>query len=126
MIQVVFQTKRTFLSVHSSEYIVTYSFHFTVEPYHCKGKFIEDFEALCRQAQITFIVPVVNRPRPPATPMPTASLTDAKDKTAQKTGKGTASKDRDATAPQQQQAQPHSEMDSTENAHGLSRKHHRQ
>ncbi|CAF1059890.1 unnamed protein product [Didymodactylos carnosus] len=39
------------------------------EPYHCKGKFLDDFEALCRQAQITFIVPVVQRPRPPGTPI---------------------------------------------------------
>ena len=52
--------------------------------------------------------------------MPTASLVDAKDKTAQKTGKGTASKERDTTAPQQQQS--HNELDSTENIHGLSRK----
>lgn len=119
LIQVVFQPREH--SLYSFIRIfITFSFHFVVEPYHCKGKFIEDFEALCRQAQITFIVPVVSRPRPPATPMPTASLADGKDKAAQKTGKGTASKERDATAPQQQQ--PHSELDNTENAHGLSRK----
>ncbi|CAF0984067.1 unnamed protein product [Didymodactylos carnosus] len=49
----------------------------TKEPYHCKGKFLDDFEALCRQAQISFIVPVVQRPRPPDENLPkTYSLKD--------------------------------------------------
>ena len=49
--------------------------------------------------------------------MPAASLAEAKDKSAPKTAKGTANKEREATAPQQQ----HSELDSTETVHGLSR-----
>ena len=91
-----------------------YLIYLLVEPYHCKGRFIEDFEALCRQAQVTFIVPVVSRPRPPGTPMPTSSISDVKDKSAPKTAKGAANKEREATAPPQ-----HGDTDSGETLHGL-------
>lgn len=84
-----------------------------VEPYHCKGKFLEDFEALCRQAQITYIVPVVQRPRPPGTPMVAATVVDVKDKSTPKTAKGAANKEREATAHQQ-----HTETESGESNHG--------
>ena len=76
---------------------------------------MEDFEALCRQAQITFIVPVVQRPRPPGTPMPIASAVETKDKALPKTAKGAANKEREATAQQHQ----HNEVDNAEIAHGL-------
>ncbi|CAF0918020.1 unnamed protein product [Rotaria sp. Silwood1] len=84
----------------------------TVEPYHCKGKFLEDFEALCRQAQITYIVPIVLRPHPPGTPVVPSAIADIKDKAAPKTAKGAASKEREHTAVQQP-----SEADSGETSH---------
>jgi hypothetical protein len=68
------------------------------EPYHCKGKFFDDFDALCRQAQITYIVPVVARPRAPGTPMANASTSDAKEKSS-KLNKTQVNKDRDLAAP---------------------------
>ncbi len=88
--------------------------NFLVEPYHCKGKFLEDFEALCRQAQISFIVPIVLRPHPPGTPVAaTAILADLKDKAAPKTAKGATNKEREATAQQQ-----HNEPEVGEVVHG--------
>lgn len=56
---------------------------------------------------------MVPRPHPPATPMPTSSAVDPKDKSAPKTAKGTASKEREAPV------QPtHSELESAETVHG--------
>ena len=89
-----------------------FSFLTLVEPYHCKGKFLEDFEALCRQAQITFIVPVVPRPHPPGIPMVASSIPDNKDKTAPKTAKGVTTKERDAVGTN------HSEVESGETSPG--------
>ena len=77
-----------------------------VEPYHCKGKFLEDFDALCRQAQITYIVPVVPRPRVSGTVGGVASAADTKDKAATKTSKIAANKEREAAAHQ------HAELES--------------
>ena len=74
---------------------------------------MEDFDALCRQAQITFIVPVVTRPRPPGTPMTASAAIDIKDKAIPKIAKGAATKERESNAQQQ-----HSEADSGETAHG--------
>lgn len=74
---------------------------------------MEDFDALCRQAQITFIVPVVQRPRPPGTPMAAAAVVDVKDKTTPKTAKGTANKEREPTA-----HQPHTETEGGESNQG--------
>ncbi|CAF0719168.1 unnamed protein product [Adineta steineri] len=90
----------------------------SAEPYHCKGKFLEDFEALCRQAQISFVVPVVPRARPPGTPMATSSASDAKDKAAPKAAKGAAAnKEREAAMiQQQQQQQQNSEADAGESS----------
>lgn len=84
-----------------------------MEPYHCKGKFLEDFDALCRQAQITFIVPIVPRPHPPGTQMAASSIIDVKDKTAPKTAKGSVIKERETSTLQQP-----SEIDTGEVAHG--------
>ncbi len=84
-----------------------------VEPYHCKGKFSEDFEALCKQAQIANPVQVVLRPHPPGTPMAAAAIIDVKDKTLPKTAKGASNKEREAIAQQQ-----HTEIDGGEIAHG--------
>ncbi len=94
----------------------TLCFFKLVEPYHCKGKFLEDFEALCRQAQITFIVPIVPRPRPPVPAAGTSTTTDVKDKAASKAAKGAANKDREAASVLQQQ---HSEVDTGESSRGL-------
>jgi hypothetical protein len=77
---------------------------------------LEDFEALCRQAQITFIVPIVPRPRPPGPAAGTSSTTDVKDKSAPKATKGAANKDREAASVLQQQ---HSEVDTGESSRGL-------
>ncbi|CAF4326358.1 unnamed protein product [Rotaria sp. Silwood2] len=71
-----------------------------------------DFEALCRQAQITYIVPIVPRPHPPVTPVVPPSIADIKDKAAPKTAKGATIKEREPTAPQQP-----SEADSGETSH---------
>ncbi len=73
---------------------------------------MEDFEALCRQAQITFIVPIVQRPRPPVigAPIAAAAVVDVKDKAVPKAAKGAANKEREATTQQQHS----SEMDSAE------------
>ncbi|CAM4814302.1 unnamed protein product [Rotaria magnacalcarata] len=87
-----------------------------VEPYHCKGKFLEDFDALCRQAQITYIVPVVPRPHPPGTPVVVSSIVDTKDKTAPKIAKNATNKERETNAQQQQQLQQ-SETDIGEISH---------
>lgn len=77
-----------------------------VEPYHCKGRFLEDFEALCRQAQINYIVPVVLRPKPPTTPVVPLTASESKEKAQPKTAKGVTSKERDAvTAPGNQQTE---------------------
>ncbi|UJR38273.1 hypothetical protein I4U23_030946 [Adineta vaga] len=70
----------------------------SAEPYHCKGKFLEDFEALCRQAQINFIIPIVPRARVPGTSMATSSTAEVKDKAAPKGGKAAANKEREAAA----------------------------
>lgn len=56
---------------------------------------------------------MVPRPHPPSTPMPISSAIDAKDKSAPKTGKGTATKDRDAPV-----HPAHSEAESAETVHG--------
>jgi hypothetical protein len=79
---------------------------------------VEDFEALCKQAQLTFTVPIVTRPRPPGTPMPASLIAEVKDKATPKTAKGATTKERENTALQQQ----HSELDSGETTHGLLRR----
>jgi hypothetical protein len=102
--------RKFFLLIKYRKKILSFSL---VEPYHCKGKFLEDFDALCRQAQISFIVPVVTRPRPPGTPMATSAIPDIKDKAPPKTAKGAANKDREATAQQH-----HNESEIAEIPHG--------
>ena len=84
-----------------------------MEPYHCKGRFLEDFEALCREAQISHLVPVAIRPHLSGTPMVGSSVTDIKDKTTPKTAKGGPSKERESLASQQQ-----NETDSGDIPHG--------
>ena len=108
--------KRQILTSTTEIALINQTFFFlSVEPYHCKGKFLEDFDALCRQAQITYIVPVVQRPRAPGTPMTATSVSDGKEKLAPKTVKGAANaKDRDALG------QQHSEIDSADMSPGLS------
>ena len=76
---------------------------------------MEDFEALCRQAQITFVIPVVPRPHPPGPPMVASTITDVKDKAAPKAAKGAAAnKEREVASVQQQQ----SEIDAGESSRG--------
>lgn len=75
---------------------------------------MEDFEALCRQAQITFVIPVVPRPRPPGPPIVASTITDVKDKVAPKAAKGAANKEREVASVQQQQ----SEIDTGESSRG--------
>ncbi|CAF1663838.1 unnamed protein product [Adineta ricciae] len=70
----------------------------SAEPYHCKGRFFEDFDALCRQAQVTFMIPIFPRARVPGTPMATSSTTEVKDKAAPKGAKAAANKEREAAA----------------------------
>ncbi|CAF0991291.1 unnamed protein product [Rotaria sordida] len=109
------QLRKSYSKRSSSSVVNDESSDEKVEPYHCKGKFLEDFEALCRQAQITYIVPIVPRPHPPGTPVAASSIVDIKDKAAPKTAKGAAIKEREPTA-QPQQQQP-SEADSGEASH---------
>ena len=99
-------------------------FFLLAEPYHCKGRFFEDFEALCRQAQVTFMVPVVPRARVPGTPMATSSTTEVKDKAAPKGAKAAANKEREAAAAAAaaaalQQQQSHIDGDLGETSRGL-------
>lgn len=73
---------------------------------------MEDFDALCRQAQITYIVPVVQRPHPPGTPVVASAIVDTKEKVAPKIAKNATGKEKEPTV-QQQQPVP-SEPDPTE------------
>ena len=40
------------------------------EPFHCTGKFVEDFPNLCKQAQLTYFPPVLPRNKRAPTPPP--------------------------------------------------------
>lgn len=49
-------------------------FLFFIEPYQCTGKFADDFTNLCKQFQVSYIPPVIQRGKRPSTP----TITDVK------------------------------------------------
>jgi hypothetical protein len=49
-------------------FFFNYQFNNFLEPYQCTGKFLDDFQNLCKQNQLNYIPPIVTRPKRPTTP----------------------------------------------------------